>query len=121
MKITILDEKLKKLCDKTSVAKKELGENAAQKLRKRLADLLAATVVTELVAGNPHPVQPHKLGKRFYQKFYNFEHLFALDLHGGVRLVFQADVEPLPLKADESLDWSKVNQICIVFVGDYHD
>ncbi|NEO43004.1 MAG: killer suppression protein HigA [Moorea sp. SIO4G2] len=121
MKITIPDKKLKKLCEEPSVAQKKLGAKAAEKLKSRLADLSAAQAVTELVAGRPHPVQPNKLGKSFYQKFYNFEHLFALDLNGGLRLVFQADVEPLPLKADESLDWSKVNQICIVFVGDYHD
>ncbi|NEN94808.1 MAG: hypothetical protein F6K50_04485 [Moorea sp. SIO3I7] len=73
------------------------------------------------MAARPHAVQSHKLGKSFYQKFSNFKHLFALDLHKRVRLVFQADVEPLPLKADESLDWSKVNQLCILFVEDYND
>jgi len=121
MDVNFADEKIKKLCEQSSLAQKKLGAKAARKLKTRLADLLAARCVVELVAGRPHPVQPHKLGKRFYQKFSDLEELFALDLDGGVRLVFKADVEPLPLKEDRSLHWAKVSQVCIVFIGDYHD
>jgi hypothetical protein len=46
---------------------------------------------------------------------------FALDLDGGKRLVFESANDPVPVNEDDSIDWSKVTSIRIVFIGDYHD
>jgi proteic killer suppression protein len=109
MEITFGDSKLKKLCEQQTVAQKQLGTPCARKLRSRLADLLAASNVRELVAGRPHPLKGDRDGQ------------FALDLQGGKRLVFEPAEEPIPFGEDGGIDWAKVSSICIVFVGDYHD
>jgi toxin HigB-1 len=70
---------------------------------------MAAEVVTDLVAGRPHPLKGDRLGE------------FALDLEGGRRLVFESANEPILVDENSAIDWSKVTQIRIVFVGDYHD
>lgn len=109
MEITFADGKLQELCEQERIAQKKLGSPCARKLRVRLANLMAAEVVTDLVAGRPHPLKGDLVGQ------------FALDLEGGRRLVFESANDPIPLDEDGSLDWSKVTHIRIVFVGDYHD
>jgi toxin HigB-1 len=109
MEITFSDRKLQKLCEQPAIAQKKLGASGARKLRSRLADLMAAETVQELVAGRPHPLKGDRAGQ------------FAVDLDGGNRLVFESSNDPIPYKDDESIDWAKVSQVCIVFIGDYHD
>lgn len=109
MEIQFKDKKLRELCEKQAVAVKKLGDACARKLRTRLADLAAASRVTELVAGNPHPLTGDRLGQ------------FAVDLAGGWRLVFAPANDPVPRKDDTSIDWSAVTIVCIEFIGDYHD
>lgn len=109
MEIGFKDKKLRELCEKQAVARKKLGDACARKLHVRLADLEAAEAVTDLVAGNPHPLKHDRAGQ------------FALDLAGGYRLVFAPGNDPTPRKPDASIDWSQVTIICIEFIGDYHD
>lgn len=109
MDILFADENLKKLCNEQRVATRKLGPVCAKKLRTRLADLDAATVVTDLAAGRPHPLKADRNGQ------------FAVDLGGGVRLVFEPANEPVPKKEDDSIDWSRVTAVRIVYIGDYHD
>ena len=109
MEIQFKDKKLRELCEKQAVAVRKLGDICARKLRSRLADLTAAPRVTELVAGNPHPLTGDRLGQ------------FAVDLAGGWRLVFAPASDPVPRKDDASIDWSAVTIVCIEFIGDYHD
>jgi proteic killer suppression protein len=91
------------------IAEKNLGSQCAAKLRIRLAALEAATRVTDLIAGNPHPLKGDRGGQ------------FALSLAGGARLVISAAQNPCPTKADGSIDWSQITMVCIEFLGDYHD
>ena len=109
MKLNFKDKKIRELCEKKSVADKKLGAICARKLRARLDDLDAASKVTGLTAGNPHPLKADRLGQ------------FALDLAGGWRLVFAPDHDPLPVRDDQSIDWSQVTIVSIEFIGDYHD
>ncbi|MEH2404651.1 type II toxin-antitoxin system RelE/ParE family toxin [Nostoc sp.] len=106
MEITFGDRKLQNLCEQEKLAQRKLGAKCAKKLRTRLADLAAASRVTELVAGRPHCLKGDRAGE------------FALDLEGGTRLIFKPDKDPVPLTEDESIDWSKVTAVCIVFIGD---
>ncbi len=109
MKIEFKDEKMKALCENSALANKKLGQKMAKKLRTRLADLQAASVVAELSAGRPHPLKGDLKGK------------FALDLVHPKRLVFEPANDPVPCKDDKSIDWQQVTQIRIVWIGDYHD
>lgn len=109
MKITFRDRKLRQLCEVANKAQKKLGPECARKLRARLSDLEAAGRVSDLVAGNPHPLKGDRAGQ------------FALNLSGGWRLVFSPDHDPCPTRDDGSIDWASVTIVCIEYIGDYHD
>lgn len=109
MGINFKDRKLRQLCEHQTHAQREFGEPCARKLRARLDDLQAAACVTELIAGQPHPLR----GKRAGQ--------FALDLHRGARLVFEPNHNPIPRQEAGGIDWSCVTRIRIIYIGDYHD
>ena len=109
MEIRFKDKQLRELCEKKAVAAKKLGDIGARKLQTRLADIGAATRVTDLIAGNPHPLKGDRLGQ------------FAMDLAGGWRLVFAPANDPIPRRDDASIDWSAVTIVCIEYIGDYHD
>lgn len=109
MDIQFRDKKLRELCEQRRLAEKKLGAPCARKLRARLSDIEAAGQVTDLVAGNPHPLKGKRDGE------------FALNLAGGWRLVFTPANDPCPETEDGAIDWGRVTIICIEFIGDYHD
>ncbi len=109
MQIDIPDEALRALCEQRRLAIKELGKPCARRLWARLADLMAAAHVRELTAGHPHPLTGERSGQ------------FALRLHGGIRLVFEPDHDPVPRLPAGGIDWASVTRIRITFIGDYHD
>ncbi len=109
MQISFKDKTLKDLCEQEKLAQRKLGQPMAKKLRVRLADLMAAASVTELCAGRPHPLTGDLAGQ------------FALDLVHPQRLVFEPDHDPVPCTEDGGVDWSQVTQVCIIWIGDYHD
>lgn len=104
-------QKLKKLCNEEREAVRRLGRPSAEKLRVRLDDLeaAAALLVMASVGGRCHELKGDLRGR------------LALDLANGERLVFEPVHEPIPVKGDGGLDWSKVTCIRIVSVGNYHD
>jgi proteic killer suppression protein len=108
LELRFKNKALRDLCEKNSIAAKKLGSVVAHKLHTRLADLEAAAKVSDLIAGNPHPLKGNRVEP------------FALDLAGGWRLVFEAANEPVPRKEDASLDWFRVTIISIEYIGDYH-
>jgi proteic killer suppression protein len=107
--IEFANKQLRELCERRASATRKFGDACARKLHSRLADLTAASNVMELVAGRPHAL----LGRRDGQ--------YAVDLSGGFRLVFSAANDPLPRRADRSVDWSRVTIIRIEYIGDYHE
>lgn len=109
MKIDLSDNDLKTLCSHEREQKRRLGQTGARKLRARLADLIAASCVSELVAGHPHPLKGDRAGQ------------FAVDLDGGRRLVFEPAADPPPTRDDGSVAWDRVAAVRIVYIGDYHD
>lgn len=109
MDILFASAALELLCSSEREGKRRWGDRSAKKLRTRLADLQAAAKVTDLVAGRPHPLKGDRLGQ------------FAVDLDGGLRLVFEPANEPVPRDSGGHVTWASVTAICIVFIGDYHD
>jgi len=107
--IDIPDDRLRALCEHEKTAVKKMGQLCARKLRTRLADIIAAENVRELVAGRPHPLKGNRHGQ------------FALDLHGGVRLVFEPANNPVQHHDDGGINWSLATKVRIVYIGDYHD
>ena len=100
---------LRKLCENEREAKHQLGAPCAKKLHNRLAEIQAASVVTHLPAGNPHALDRERTGQ------------FAVSLEGLIRLTFEPANSPIPRTTDDKIDWSKVNKVNIVYIGNYHD
>lgn len=109
MKISFLNPEIEGLCKQSKLAVRKLGAESAKKLQRRLNELFAASVVTELVAGRPHSLERNRAGQ------------YAVDLYGGYRLIFKSTKQPPPIKADGSIDWAQVDDITIIEAGDYHD
>jgi len=107
--IEIPDDDLRVICEQERAATRALGRPCARRLRTRLADLVAAVNVQELITGRPHPLKGDRSGQ------------FSLDLYGGVRLVFVPANDPLPEQDDGGINWRGVTRVRIVFIGDYHD
>ena len=87
---------------------KKLGPKGARKLKARLADLLAASNMAQVRRGRPHTLTG------------TFEGCISLELDGGSRLVVEAVADPLPALVGGGIDWSQVDAVRVVFIGDYH-
>ncbi len=110
MDISFKTGKLRNLCNDDRKATRAHGRPCAKKLRSRLDDLADCGNLEEMrfLPGRCHELEGDLVGH------------FALDLHGGMRLVFVPAEEPPPQKADGGVDWRKVTAIHIVGVRDYH-
>lgn len=109
MDIEFSSPDLQDLCEQQRIMTKQLGDICGRKLRTRLADLRASASVSELSSGRPHSLKGDRAGQ------------FALDLHGGRRLVFESANNPVPTHEDGSIAWNHVTKVRIVFIGNYHD
>ena len=109
MDLAFANRNLKKICEDPREAERQLGRASANKLRARLADLMAATRLDDVKTGNPHPLKGNREGQ------------FVLRLSGGHRLVFDARDDPVPTTTEGDIDWRAVTSVKIIFIGDYHD
>lgn len=93
---------LRETCENEDRAIYELDVHVAKNLKSRLADLRAATSVTELIAGQPReiegPCHPN----------------FEVDLGGNYLLVFCANHKNIPVLESSAVDWSQVRRVKIL-------
>ena len=104
MQIRFKNNKLKKLANSDKEARKKLGKQGAKKLRNRLDELDAANTLEDmrsLPAARCHELKGNLKGS------------LAVDLHGGGRIVFEPDHDPVPTKKDDGMDWRGVEKIFI--------
>lgn len=92
---------IRSLCECQAKAEREIGLKAAKKLRERLADLRAASNVTELVAGRPREIEGGRLAN------------IAIKLADGFRMVLCVNHNDIPLRKSGRVDWSKVIRVRI--------
>lgn len=95
---------LRTLCESEAHAKRELGEAVAEILKRRLADLRAATSVNDLLAGRPRVLDGTE------------RHHMAVDLPDGYRIVFSANHSNNPVTDAGGPDWARISRIKILRV-----
>ena len=100
MEIAFESKELRDLCESEAVARGTLDEGDAEMLMHRLADLSAASSISDLLAGNPRPVDGGRL--------------IVIDLSSSRRLVFAPNHPRNPQRDDGATDWAKVNRVRIV-------
>lgn len=111
MEIYYRSQKMKKLCDRVDVMKKELGNEMADKLQQRLV-LLKNTLTLAGIPATPPP-HCHELVK-------NRKGQFAVDLKYPYRLIFIPANRPIPVDMDGGIDLTRVTEIEILEIVDYH-
>lgn len=109
MEIEFATLELQNLCETEKIMRKKFGNACAIKLKARIADIQAATYVSELVCGKPHPLKYKRLGQ------------FSISISGALRLIFECNNSPIPMTNDSAVDWNKVSSVKIISIEDYHE
>ena len=105
LELAFATKSLRQLCENEAKANQELGEEKAEKLKRRLADLRAATYVNDLVAGRPREFNQH----------------FVIYISDKVSIIFSANHNTNPQLKCGKIDWSKVTRIKIFKIGYNYD
>lgn len=112
MEVSIFDKKLAKHLKDPSETVKAFGMQIAKRIHQRLQEFETAKNLEEirsLPAANCHELKGKKT-----------DFFLAVDISSNYRLIIKPTKEPPPLKEDGGLDWSKVTEILILKVEDYH-
>ncbi|MEI8259387.1 MAG: killer suppression protein [Deltaproteobacteria bacterium] len=104
------DSRLQKLCTTHKDAKKKWGNNVADRLFQRIADLSAA----------PNLFHAFRLPGKCHGLSDDLAGTYAMRLDGGWRFIFEPANDPVPVLPDGGIDVNKVTIIRIVSVEDYH-
>jgi plasmid maintenance system killer protein len=114
MNIRFKNKKLEKSFNEGAQLEKLHGALRAKKIRLRMKELRAASTLMDLWPPKSPPARCHELieGQRSGQ--------LSVDLDHPYRLIFVPDHDPLPVREDGGLDWSKVTGILILRVEDTH-
>lgn len=102
MNLAFATQQIRRLCENEAHADRVIGLKAARALRRRLADLIAAECVSEMVAGQPGEISG--------------TNQMRIDLGSGVFLVFCANHNEVPLSKTGSVAWTKVSRIKILSI-----
>lgn len=108
MVIAFETKKIRQLCESNTKAKIILGNDAAEKLKHRLADLRAVNSVTELIMGNPRQVDHSDYDQ------------YKVSISDDIFIYFKANHNSNPLLPNKDVDWTKVSRIKIVKIGSDH-
>jgi hypothetical protein len=105
--LAFASKSLRKLCETEEHAEKHLDPIVAANLKRRLADLEAASSVQDLIAGRP---RKSKVSEKFMMNLSD-----AICLHVG------PNHPENPVDKHGKVDWSKVNRIKILSIGKCDD
>lgn len=112
MNVSFGSSRIAKICNISQVAVRKLGTFSANKLQQRLNEFDGVQNLEELRTYFPqcnvHPLTGNRAGQ------------FAVNLHGGNRLIFVPD-QDLPQQSNDAVDFSHITAITITEIGDYHD
>lgn len=102
LEIAFLEKSHRQLCENETIAERKLGTNVAEKLKRRFADLRAATNVKDLAVGKPQEIS--SAGQQ----------QISVELCDGYHFVFCANHNSNPLLESGSIDWARVSRIKIL-------
>jgi proteic killer suppression protein len=110
LEIQFLSDKLRDLMNSQKDLQKQYGQAGFKRIGQRLSDLQAAENLEEMrqLPGKCHELKGDRAGQ------------LSVRLHGGYRLIFEPANDPVPYKDDGGLDWTKVTNIRILEIEDYH-
>lgn len=93
---------IRQICEDASHAVQNLGPEVADALMDRLADLDAATSVTDILVGRPRVIQKET------------DEVMAVDLCKGFSMVFAANHKNKPTGDNGRIVWDRVTRVKIL-------
>lgn len=108
LELAFASKSLRTICENQAHARRELGPAVSEILKHRLADLLAATSVKDLIAGRPRVLD----GTDTQQ--------ITVDLCNGYRMVFCANHSRNPFTEAGQIDWNKVSRVKVLRIERDH-
>lgn len=111
MKVTFRNKKLDKSITTNAGLMKTYGKVLARKVKLRYEQLLANENLAgmgTIRAARLHPLSGDRQGQ------------WAVDVSGNERMCFILICDPIPLLPDGGIDLSKITDVEIVYIGDYH-
>ena len=99
MRLAFRTRNTRRLCENQAFAEEQLGIAVAACLRTRLADIVAASSVGDLIAGAPKKMQ---------------DGVIKVRLGPSARLWLKVNDNPVPLLPDRKFDWSKVRRLQVI-------
>ena len=109
LELAFSEKSLRQLCENETIAKRKLGARVAEKLKRRLADLRAASCVMDLVVGVPRELEGDNANQ------------FAISLCDGYRMVFCANHTAVPFLESGAIDWARVSRVKVLRIEGNHD
>lgn len=109
LELAFSEKSLRQLCENETIAKRKLGAQVAEKLKRRLADLRAASCVMDLVVGAPRELEGDNANQ------------FAISLCDDYRMVFCANHATVPLLESGAIDWARVSRVKVLRIEGNHD
>lgn len=110
MEISYANSRIQKICTDERVARKELGNDVAKMLYKRLKQMHDVKYLSDLrfLPGDWHELKGNRKGE------------IACSVSGRVRLIFVPANIPRPTNVDGGLDWAQVTAVVNLEITDYH-
>lgn len=109
MDLAFESKHLRLVCEDETTAKEKFGVVITEVLKHRLADLRAATSISDLVVGNP--------------RISDVVHTdcLVIDLRPGHQVVLKANHPENPLTDTGQLDWEKVRRLKVIHIGSEYE
>jgi hypothetical protein len=104
LELAFVNKTLRQLCENSTKANRELGDEVADRLRRRVADLRAATCVSDLLVGTPEEISGDDQPQ------------IVLDLGNCFQISFWANHNTVPKHESGAIDWSKVSRVKILAI-----
>lgn len=111
MDITFKSKRLWGVFNSEANLVRKYGSENAKLIKRRMAVLNVSTCLEEV---------PYRPPERRHELTGNRKGQFAVDLKHPFRLIFEPNHNPVPCKADGSLDLRRITSITIIEVEDYH-
>lgn len=111
MIVTFKNKRLEKSITDPKALIKDYGVQRAKKIKQRYQEICASETLealSKIPAAYLHPLSGDRAGQ------------WAVKITGNERLCFIITHDPVPLLSDRSINKSKVTDIHIIFIGDYH-
>ena len=104
MRLSFNTKYLRTICEDENNAIQEYGESVTNKLKSRLADLIACTNIDDMVAGNPKIIESDR------------NQDISIKLDDEYKMIIRANHTINPIDKSGKVDWKRVHSIKIMSI-----